>query len=120
VPDTVSPEIQKLIAAPLPPAWNVSPKTAEECKAQVNAAAAAAVVQRLPALCEELHVKVEPLTIDGVKAYAVAPGSIPPENRNRLLVHMHVATESLRLPNLAPTGTRFRPYTADLNVRGLR
>jgi hypothetical protein len=40
VPDTVSPVTQKLIAAPLPAGWSVSPKTAEERKAQVNAAAA--------------------------------------------------------------------------------
>jgi hypothetical protein len=76
--------------------------------------------QSLPALREELNVKVEPPTIDGLRAYAVTPESIPPENRNRLLVHVHGATESLRLPNLVPTGTWFRPYTPDLNVRGLR
>jgi hypothetical protein len=34
VPDTVSPQIQKLIGAPLTPTWNVIPKTAEEWKAQ--------------------------------------------------------------------------------------
>ena len=39
VPDTVSPQMQKLIAAPLTPTWNVIPKTAEEWKAQVNAGA---------------------------------------------------------------------------------
>jgi hypothetical protein len=33
---------------------------------------------------EALHVKVEPTTIDGVKAQAT-PETIPPENRNRLL-----------------------------------
>ena len=64
VPDTVSPQMQKLIAAPLNPAWNVIPKTADEWKAQVNASAGAAL-QTLPALRQELHVKVEPLTVDG-------------------------------------------------------
>lgn len=88
VPDTVSPQVQKLIAAPLTPTWNVIPKTAEEWKAQVNAGAAA-TMQTLPALREELRVKVEPTTIDGVKAYTVTPENIPPENRNRLLVHVH-------------------------------
>jgi acetyl esterase/lipase len=88
VPETVSPQVQKLIAAPLTPTWNVIPKTAEEWKAQVNAGAAAAM-QTLPALREELRVKVEPTTIDGVKAYVVTPENIPPENRNRLLVHVH-------------------------------
>ncbi len=88
VPDTVSAQMQKLIAAPLNPTWNAIPKTADEWKARVNAAAAVAL-QALPALRQELHVKVEPLTIDGVKAHMVTPENIPPENLNRLLVHVH-------------------------------
>ena len=87
-PDTVSPQMQKLIAAPLTPTWNVIPTTVEEWKAQVNAGADA-TLRALPALREALHVKVEPMTIDGVKAYMVTPEVIPPENRNRLLVHVH-------------------------------
>src|SRR5262249_27270423 len=86
--DTVSTQMQKLIAEPLPPTWNVIPKTAEEWKAQVNASAAAAI-KALPALREALRVKVEPLTIDGVKAYMVTPDNIPAKNQNRLLVHVH-------------------------------
>jgi len=88
VPDTVSPQMQKLIAAPLSPTWNVIPKTAEEWKAQV-AAGAAATMQAIPALLEKLGVKIEPVTIGGVKAYMVTPRSVPPENVNRLLVHVH-------------------------------
>jgi epsilon-lactone hydrolase len=88
VPDTVSPQIQKLIAAPLPANWNVFPKTPEEWKQQVDAGAAAAM-QTLPALRKELGVKVEPMTIGGVKAFMVTPQNIPPENRNRLLIHVH-------------------------------
>ena len=88
VPDTVSPQIQKLIAAPLPPNWNVFPKSPEEWKQQVDAGAAAAM-QALPALRKELAVKVEPMTIGGVKAFMVTPQNIPPENRNRLLLHVH-------------------------------
>jgi epsilon-lactone hydrolase len=88
VPDTVSPQMQKLIAAPLTPTWNVIPKTAEEWKAQIDAVAAA-TMKTLPALREELRVKTEPTTIDGVKAFMVTPESIPPENHNRLLVHVH-------------------------------
>jgi epsilon-lactone hydrolase len=88
VPDTVSPQMQTLIAAPLNPTWNVIPKTAEEWKAQVDASAAA-IMRELPALREELRVKVEPRTIDGVKAYMLTPEVIPPQNRNRLLVHVH-------------------------------
>ena len=88
VPETVSPQMQKLIAAPLTPTWNVIPQTPEAWKAQVNAVTVA-TLQALPALRETLHVKVEPTTIDGVKVYMVGPESLPPENRDRLLVHVH-------------------------------
>jgi acetyl esterase/lipase len=88
VPETVSPQMQKLIGAPLTPTWNVIPKTADEWKTQVNAGYEA-TMKSLPALREALGVKVEPITLDGVKAYMVTPSSIPPQNRNRLLVHVH-------------------------------
>jgi epsilon-lactone hydrolase len=88
VPETVSPQVQKLIGAPLTPTWNVIPSTPDEWKAQVNAGAEA-TVKTLPALREALKVKVEPMTIDGVKAYMVSAVDIPPENQNRLLVHVH-------------------------------
>lgn len=88
VPNTVSPQMQKLIGAPLSPTWNVIPKTAAEWKAQV-AAGAAATMQTLPALRAKLGVKVEPVMVGGVKAYMVTPRNVPPENANRLLVHVH-------------------------------
>ena len=80
--------MQKLIAAPLSPTWNTIPTTADEWKAQV-AVGAAAAMQALPALRQELGVKVEPLTVGGVKAYMVTPRNTPLENRNRLLIHVH-------------------------------
>jgi acetyl esterase/lipase len=88
VPETVSPQMQKLIAAPLTPTWNVIPTTPEGWNAQVNSVTIA-TRQALPTLREALHVKVEPTTIDGVKVYMATPETIPPENRNRLLVHVH-------------------------------
>jgi monoterpene epsilon-lactone hydrolase len=88
VPKTVSPEMQKQIEAPLNPIWNVIPKTVEDWKAQVNAAAAD-TVRGLPILRETLHVKVEASVLDGVNAFVVTPEVIPPRNRNRLLVHVH-------------------------------
>jgi acetyl esterase/lipase len=88
VPDTVSPQMQKLIGAPLASTWNVIPQTAEEWKAQVNTGAAT-TMRGLPALREALRVKVEPMTIAGVKAHMVTPEAIPPENQNRLLIHVH-------------------------------
>jgi len=88
VPETVSPQIQKLIAAPLSPTYNQIPATNEEWKKQI-AGVEAATAKGLPALREALKVKVEPTTLDGVKAYIVTPENIPPQNRNRLLVHVH-------------------------------
>jgi acetyl esterase/lipase len=88
VPETVSPQIQKQIAAPLTPTWNVIPTTPEGWKEQVKAGYDA-TMKGLPALREALGVKVEPMTIEGVNAYMVTPATIPPQNRNRLLVHVH-------------------------------
>jgi epsilon-lactone hydrolase len=88
VPDTVSPQMQKIIGAPPPPTWNAIPGTADEWRAQVDAGAAA-VMATLPAMREQLHVKVEPQVIDGVKTFTVAPERIPMQNRNRLLIHVH-------------------------------
>ena len=85
VPNTVSPEMQALIGAPLSANWNVAPKTPEEWKAL----SAASAGRGLPALRERFGVKTEALTVNGVKAYMVTPEVIPPENRNRLLVHVH-------------------------------
>ena len=88
VPDTVSPQMQKLIAAPLRPTWNVIPKTIDDWKAEVNAGATARVA-RLKPMAEALRVKVDPITIDGVKAFEVKPEEIAPDNKDRLLVHLH-------------------------------
>jgi monoterpene epsilon-lactone hydrolase len=88
VPDTVSPQLQKMIAVPIPPNWRDLPKTVEGWKKQVDATAAAAV-RSLPALREQLHVKTETTTIAGIPAFIVTPAAILPENRNRLLIHVH-------------------------------
>jgi acetyl esterase/lipase len=88
VPTTVSPQMQKIIGAPLSPTWNVIPKTSQEWKEQV-ASTAEAAVRGLPAMREALKVKIEPMTIDGVKAFMLTPAVIPPQNANRLLIHVH-------------------------------
>jgi acetyl esterase/lipase len=38
---------------------------------------------------ERLHVTVKPETIDGVRAYVVTPDVIPPEHRDKVLIHVH-------------------------------
>lgn len=88
VPNTVSPEVQKLIAAPLRPGWDLLPKTGAEWK-PVADAGAAATIKNLPALTERMRVKFEMATIDGVRVHVVTPETIAPENRDRVLIHMH-------------------------------
>ena len=88
VPLTPSPQLQTLIAAPLRPGWNVLPKNVDEWRAAI-AAGAEATIRLLPGMRERLHVKVEPTMIAGVYAFMVTPETVPPENRDRLLVHVH-------------------------------
>jgi epsilon-lactone hydrolase len=102
VPTTVSPQMLKIIGAPISPTWKVFPKTGEEWKARVDAVAAEAVCA-LPAMRDQLLVKSEPLTIDGVKTFVLTPQVIPPENRNRLLIHVHGGCY-VSLPGEAGTG----------------
>jgi acetyl esterase/lipase len=88
VPTDVSPGMQKLIAAPLNPAWDKLWKTGEEWRRAADKMDQD-IVPTIPAMAERLHVKVEPSTTDGVKVFVVTPEEIPPENRNRLLIHIH-------------------------------
>src|SRR5262245_22628244 len=88
VPTTVSSQMQRVIAGPPAPTWNVIPRTGDEWKAQVSAAAAE-TIRGLPAIREALHVKVESSSIGGVKVFVLMPEAIPAANRNRLLVHVH-------------------------------
>ncbi|TGD96808.1 alpha/beta hydrolase [Methylobacterium nonmethylotrophicum] len=88
VPADVSPQMAKIIGAPLRSNWNIHPKTGEEWK-PVAEAGAAALGKLVPGMLERLKVKVERTTIDGVRAFILTPAEIPPENRDRLLVHVH-------------------------------
>ena len=88
VPTTVSPAVQGFIAQPLRQNWNNPPTTPEGWRTTANAGAAT-LSQAVPGMRERLHVSVQPTVIDGVKAFIVTPDVIPPENRNRLLIHVH-------------------------------
>jgi epsilon-lactone hydrolase len=88
VPSDVSPQMAKIIGLPLRANWDVLPKTGEEWK-PVADAGAAAIIKNIPGMTERLHVKVEKTMIDGVRAFIVTPDTIPPENKNRLLIHVH-------------------------------
>jgi acetyl esterase/lipase len=85
VPETVSPELQRVIGAPLSGIWNTRPKTDEEWK-KLSAPSAG---RGLRALRERFKVRSEPTTVNGVQAYLVTPLDLPAENRDRLLVHIH-------------------------------
>jgi acetyl esterase/lipase len=80
--------METLIAAPLNTAVNVIPKTADEWRKTV-ADRTAPQVKVAADLRDRLHVKVEPTTIGGVKAFVITPERIAPENQNRLLIHFH-------------------------------
>src|SRR3984893_13289824 len=88
VPTDVSPEMQKIIAAPRKPTWNVLWKTGEEWRAAATAEAAK-TLQGIPAMRERLHVTMQAATMDGVRVYVVTPDVIPPEHRDKLLIHLH-------------------------------
>jgi acetyl esterase/lipase len=88
VPETASPALQVVIAAPPAPTWNTHPKSADEWKAFVQQRAAVAL-KGLPALREKMDVAVEPGVIAGVKVFTVTPRQIAAANRNRVLVHVH-------------------------------
>lgn len=88
VPDTVSPQMQAIIAQPHDPAFNVVPESTAEWKARVAEDARTAEAA-LPELRERLGVSVAPTTIAGVKAFVVSPRSVPRGNRERVLLHLH-------------------------------
>ena len=102
VPDTVSPQMQAVIARPLNSRLSVVPKTPEEWKAVVEREALS-VVATLPKIRATLGVTVQPITIAGVKAYGVTPNSIAPRNRDRVLLHLH---GGIRVFNPGEAGTR--------------
>ena len=72
VPDTVSPQMQAVIARPFDPSFNLVPQTAAEWKARVEKVALATVAG-LPKLREALGVTVQPATMAGVKVFIVTP-----------------------------------------------
>jgi epsilon-lactone hydrolase len=88
VPTDVSPQLQKLIAAPYNPDWNVLWKTGEEWRAAADKRAAQ-VMPTIAPMEQRLGVTVQPSTMNGVRVYVVTPNVIPPEHRDKLLIHIH-------------------------------
>ena len=88
VPEDVSPGMQKLIAAPLNPAWNQLWTTGEQWRAAANLQAKVTLAA-LPGIRERLHVTMTTSVMNGVKVYILRPDVIPPEHRDKVLVQVH-------------------------------
>ncbi len=88
VPGDVSPALQAVIAQPLRAGWNTPPTTPEGWQEAANQTETAGAAVATP-MAERLRIAITPGTIGGVKVYTLTPADIPPENRNRLLVHVH-------------------------------
>jgi len=87
-PQEVSSEMEALIGAPYPPHFNADPKTPAEWKELIERRAKLSIAN-IPAMKAKLGVKVEETRIAGVHCFIVTPAKIPPENRRRVLVHVH-------------------------------
>lgn len=88
IPTDVSPQVQAMLAQPIRPNFNVTPKTADEWVA-MQQSWANTVGAGVLALAQRLHVTVEQGKMAGVTVYTVTPEQVAPENRNRLLIHLH-------------------------------
>lgn len=100
-PETVSPRMQAIIGEPLNQRWQLKPETPADWKAIVDKAAAATAAV-LPALRQALKVKVEPGVLGGVNVFYVTPDVVPPNNQNRVLIHLH---GGIRVFNPGESGT---------------
>jgi epsilon-lactone hydrolase len=84
----VSSDMQAMIGAPYPSHFNADPKTPAEWKELIDRRAKLSIAN-IPAMKEKLGVRVEETKIAGVHCFIVTPSKMPPENRRRLLVHVH-------------------------------
>lgn len=88
VPETVSPELQALIAAPPLEHWNTHPENAQEWKAWAGAFKTG-MEELLPPLREALGVTSTPDEIAGVPVFTLTPNELPATNSDRVLLHFH-------------------------------
>ena len=87
VPNTVSPELQKIVARSVPP-LRVMPTTAEGWK-KLQREADASEEKAAGAAAELLGTKVEAVEVAGVKCYRVTPKVVAAGKDNNLIVHVH-------------------------------
>lgn len=87
-PDTISPQLRVHVAPPPAPGWDMVPKTAEEWRGLV-AATTQAVMPDVARLRADFRLTVTPTRIAGVPVFDIVPADIAPENRDRVLMHLH-------------------------------
>lgn len=86
VPDTVSPQLQAMIGAGIPRGWDHPPRTTEEWKAWI-AAAAERQKAALPALREKLGVTMSHAVMAGVPVFVFEPRNFTDDGRVLLNLH---------------------------------
>ena len=84
----VSPQMQAIIGQPLRTGWNTPPTTPEGWRALAEAGAAA-TRQNLPGMLERLQVSMRESRMGEVRVFELTPRQVRPENRNRVLIHVH-------------------------------
>ncbi|MBW2389462.1 MAG: alpha/beta hydrolase [Deltaproteobacteria bacterium] len=87
VPNTVSPELQKFIAAPVPGVAPM-PATADAWR-ELQRTRDAAAAKRARAIAKALGATIEKTRVGGVHCYRVIPEEVAAEHEKRLLVHVH-------------------------------
>ncbi len=91
-PTDVSAELRRSIAGTFTPAELAAvrtiPKTADEWR-DLRARSAAADARTLADMRAAFAVTIAPRIIAGVKTWVVTPAEVAPENRERVLVHLH-------------------------------
>jgi monoterpene epsilon-lactone hydrolase len=83
--------MQQLIGRGIGANWNVIPQNDEEWAAAAGRGAGAPgnIGPGNQATLDQLGVKSEPMTVNGIPGYMLTPNAIAPENRDRLLLHAH-------------------------------
>jgi acetyl esterase/lipase len=84
----ISPGMQAFIAKPLNPDWNDQWQTGAEARAYANKQAAG-VLPAIPGMLSRLHVTMTSATMGGVHVYVLTPDTIPPQNKDKVLIHVH-------------------------------
>ena len=87
-PGDVSPQMRAIVSQPPRADWNTPPTTPEGWRAFAESRATGARAA-LPGLLQTLGVDVQRTQMGGVPVFVLTPRQMRPENRNRLLIHVH-------------------------------